>query len=226
MSTSFFVKQFLATAIVVCLSSSVLGGPLFEVPIGSEYLNVEYVVGSGQNLSLVIVDFEQTGGSSYAFGFRWDSATDFANVLDEVVNSSPMGSSLVAELSSFPGFGTIVDNFSYGTDVGEHDEYWRMEIGNYDGTNISWETAGAGLSWLASLDFTENPTSDPGDLDNGIQPSGTTGIIGFYNSWADSNIKPRVPTAVPEPAGWALMAAVCGFSMVIAWHQRKSEAIR
>jgi hypothetical protein len=206
MMTKLCKNTILALIVAAYFANTAWSAPLPEMPIGSEFLDVEYIVGSGNNLSVVIVDFEATAGDSYAFGYRWDSVVTFEQIVTSIQNDGPAGSSLVASLGFFPGFGAFVNNFSYDGDVGEPDNFWRLEIGTYVASNITWSTSGAGLSWLTSLHFTGTPTSDPGNLPD-VQPSGTTGIIGFYNSFADDAVKPRVPTAVPEPAAW-LFAAI------------------
>jgi hypothetical protein len=188
----------------ICACGSAKGAPLTEVPIGGEYLDVEYIVGTtGSNLSLVIIDFQVTGGESYAFGYRWSD--DTALNLDNMLKSIADNGELNAIFKTDPGFGEFLSDLEYAGNSGNADE-WRLDVGTYSGSTISWEIAETGLSSLTSLHFTEPSTFDSGTF------LGTAGIIGFYNSFAgfpfggnpDTTVKPRIPTAVPEPAAWIL----------------------
>ncbi|HTQ40541.1 MAG TPA: hypothetical protein VMJ32_16060, partial [Pirellulales bacterium] len=167
--------------------------PLSDVPLPGGFLNAEYTVGSGPNLSLVIIDFADTGGGAYAFGYRWSTPTDFGTVVQDLAGGKSASCvSLQPTVIDDPTYGSYVDNFQYGAEQGNESDYWRLEVGSYGSGGISWNTSDTGLSSLTTDNFSASPTFDPDTY------LGTAGIIGFYNSFVDDSIKPRTPLAVSE----------------------------
>jgi hypothetical protein len=165
--------------------------PLSDVALPDGFLNAEYTVGSGPNLSLVIIDFADTGGGAYAFGYRWSTPTDFGTVVQDLAGGVSMGgASLNPDVVVDPLYGTYVNNFYYGSEAGNANDYWRLEVGTYGSGGISWNTSGAGLSSVTTDNFSAAPTFDSETY------TGTAGVIGFYNSFDDDSIKPRTPLAV------------------------------
>ena len=157
---------------------------------GGYYLNTEYTVGTGSNLSLVVIDFNNTDGGAYAFGYRWNDSTDFASAITAIANQGPVGSSLDADLCLVvPIYGTFVNNFTYKSDSGNSDDYWRLELGTYASSGITWSEADYGISSLKTANFTTTPTVSA-DMN-----SETVGIIGFYNSFEDES-DPRTPVTM------------------------------
>jgi Dockerin type I domain len=193
----FSVLFVLATMVV---SQNAQAAPLLQVPLTGGFLNVEYTVGSGSNFSVVIVDFADTGGGAYAFGYRWNpnQPTDYGAVIQTIVDDGPAGHSLYADLAPpDPVYGTFVNNFQYGSNVGNANDYWRLEIGTYSSGGISWNDSGTGISSLTTDNFSAKPTFDPDTF------LGTAGIIGFYNSFDNDN-PPAIPVAALKPGDFNL----------------------
>jgi hypothetical protein len=176
--------------ILFTLVPTTWAAPLSNVPLPGGSLNAEYTVGSGANLSLVIVDFGDTGGGSYAFGYRWNTPTDFGAAINAIANEGPSGQSLNADIIDDPTYGAYVNNFAYGSNSGNPDDFWRLEVGTYTSGGITWNTSETGLSSLTTDNFSASPTLDTDTY------LGTAGVIGFYNSFDDDSIKPRSPLAV------------------------------
>ncbi len=147
-------------------------------------LDVTAWAGEGENTSYFVVDFEATGGSSYAFGYQW-SGTE--TVLD-MINSLTSETVFQAEMTSFGDFGIFIDNFAYLSDSGDQSNYWAHSLATPTGSGIvDWTAAGGGVD--AEL------------LTDGL-------ISGWYNGFNDdfSVINPTLPlTNVPAPAGLAVV---------------------
>ena len=147
-------------------------------------LDVTAWAGEGENTSYFVVDFEATGGSSYAFGYQW-SGTE--TVLD-MINSLTSETVFQAEMTSFGDFGIFIDNFAYLSDSGDQSNYWAHSLATPTGSGIvDWTAAGGGVD--AEL------------LTDGL-------ISGWYNGVNDdfSGINPTLPlTNVPAPAGLAVV---------------------
>jgi hypothetical protein len=151
-------------------------------------LNLDYTVGSGANLSVVVVDFAQTGGGSYAFGYRWNTPTDFATVLQNInggVNES--GNSLQANVVVDPNFGAFIDSINYGSEMGDPDQFWRLTIGTYSNSGVTWTDSNFGVSSVTTANFAVPPVE--GDT------SETAGIIGFFDSF-DVDTPPTTPVTI------------------------------
>ena len=147
-------------------------------------LDVTAWAGEGENTSYFVVDFEATGGSSYAFGYQW-SGTE--TVLD-MINNLTSETAFQAEMTSFGDFGIFIDNFAYLSDSGDQSNYWAHSLATPTGSGIvDWTAAGGGVD--AEL------------LTDGL-------ISGWYNGFNDdfSVINPTLPlTNVPAPAGLAVV---------------------
>jgi hypothetical protein len=84
--------------------------------------------------------------------------------------------------TTFPGFGTYIDNFSYRTDVGNVYYWWQYFVGTPEDGTVTWTAASEGMSTRI--------------LTNGS-------IDGWYNGF-DSHV-PRLPVPIPEPASVFLL---------------------
>ena len=147
-------------------------------------LDVTSWVGEGENTSFFVVDFEATGGDSYAFGYQW-SGTE--TVLD-MINELSAETAFEAEMTSFEGFGTFIDNFSFLSESGDTANYWAHSLAIPTGSGIvDWTAAGGGVESELLFD--------------GL-------ISGWYNGFNEdfSVINPTLPlTNVPAPAGLAVV---------------------
>ncbi len=145
--------------------------------IGGTDFNTEYWAGSGAKQAVMVVDFEATGGGSYSFGFRWDdTATGY-----DMVQAVAAAGDLDFAATTFPGFGTYIDNFSYGSEVGNVDLWWQYFTGTPSDGSVTWTSSSIGMC--------DRVLSD-GSID------------GWYNGF-DPGVEPRFP----EPAT-ALMLAI------------------
>lgn len=146
-------------------------------------LDVTAWTGEGENTSYFVVDFEATGGSSYAFGYQW-SGTE--TVMD-MINSLSSETAFAAEMTNFGEFGTFIDNFTFMSESGDPLNYWAHSLALPDGSGtIDWNAAGGGVE--AEM------------LSDGL-------ISGWYNGFNEdySVINPTLPlNSVPAPAGLAL----------------------
>ncbi len=146
-------------------------------------LDITAWTGEGENTSYFVVDFEATGGSSYAFGYQWSGVE---TVMD-MINSLSSETVFQAEMTSFGEFGTFIDNFTFMSDSGDPLNYWAHSLALPDGSGIvDWTAAGGGVE--AEI------------LSDGL-------ISGWYNGFNEdfSVINPTLPlTNVPAPAGLAL----------------------
>ena len=153
-------------------------------------LDVSYWSGSGSQTSYLVLDFEPTGGEQYAFGFRWD---DEATVLD-MFEAFMQDNLLEIAMTTYDGFGTFVDNFTYGDETGDTSFYWGHSFASPDGSgDVPWTAANNGV--------------DVETLSDGL-------ISGWYNGFTDEFdvIPPSLPlVTVPAPAALALLG-IAGLS--------------
>lgn len=143
---------------------------------GTEF-SIEYWAGTGANQAVMVVDFAATGGQSYSFGYRWDgTATGY-----DMVQSIAAAGDLDFTATTFPGFGTYIDNFTYGSEAGNIDFYWQYFTGIPAGGSVTWNSSMIGMGERVLAD---------GRID------------GWYNGF-DPGAAPRVP----EPTTALLAAA-------------------
>ncbi|MCH2133456.1 MAG: PEP-CTERM sorting domain-containing protein [Phycisphaerales bacterium] len=176
-------RYVLLTVAGFCLLSTVAVADLVIDEDQGLVLDVTSWTGTGTNTSYLVLDFEATGGDSYALGFRWD---DTATVLD-MFDSFTSNLGLLVELTTYDGYGTFVDNFSWGSESGDAMQYWTHSMSNPDGSgDVSWTDAYLGVE--SQL------------LSDGM-------ISGWYNGYNEdySAIPPSLPLAtVPAPGVLAL----------------------
>jgi hypothetical protein len=141
---------------------------------GTEF-NIEYWAGSGSNQAVLVIDFAATGGNSYSFGYRFDGTTTGYNMIQAVAAAGDLDFAA----TTFPGFGTYIDNFAYRSEVGNVDYWWQYFIGTPSAGSVAWTSASEGVSTRILAD---------GSID------------GWYNGF-DGHV-PRVP----EPASALLLA--------------------
>ncbi|MEM6392825.1 MAG: PEP-CTERM sorting domain-containing protein [Planctomycetota bacterium] len=151
---------------------------------------VEYFAGdpAGTNTAYMVIDFEETGGESYGFGYRYDGSVTAEDLIVAVVAEG----ALDWDFGTSGGFGTFINNFFYEGEVGNPSSFWRYEQGvlNLAGDAVDWTTSGVGISSAVLSD---------GDF------------VGWYNSFADSSVKPALP--IPEPASSAVVLGLAGLML-------------
>jgi hypothetical protein len=134
-------------------------------------LDVEGVVGSGQYTSYEVIDFQDTGGGSFAWEYKYNTPVSGFQMLQDIAAADPR---LTAQATYYPEFDEyFVDNFSFESESGNPNDYWRYLNGVYDGGNgtVQWTDANSG----------------PGDV---MISDGS--FDGWYNSFANDN-PPRLP---------------------------------
>ncbi|MGD0769064.1 MAG: autotransporter-associated beta strand repeat-containing protein [Tepidisphaeraceae bacterium] len=134
-------------------------------------LDVEGVVGSGQYTSYEVIDFQDTGGGSYAWEYKYNTPVSGFQMLQNIAAADPR---LIVQSTYYPEFDEyFVDNFSFESDSGNADDYWRYLNGVYDGVNktVNWTDASLGAGDVM--------------ISNGS-------FDGWYNSFANDNA-PRLP---------------------------------
>lgn len=116
--------------------------------------------GSGSNTSYLVVDFDATGGDSFAFAYHWDTATDGLGLLDALAdnlddpNDSVGVTGLAFEATFFAlANGYFVDNITFGNTTGDPNQYWAQWQGTYNASagDVDWQL-GNGISELTLTD--------------------------------------------------------------------------
>jgi hypothetical protein len=138
------------------------------VNFGGTWVEVDYWAGTGSNEAIVVVDFDATGGNSYAFGFKWDG---IAIGYDALVAIDAAGA-LDFEATLYGDMGYFVDNFYYNSESGNESYYWQYFTSS-DGS--AWDSSGVGMS---------DRTLTGGDWD------------GWYNGF-DPGVSPTTPIPEP-----------------------------
>jgi hypothetical protein len=178
------------TTAILAAGSAAFGTDLVIDVENDLRLDVEYFVGSGDNVSYLIVDFGFTGGDSYAFGYLWNDGDDARGfTMLEAVASEMNGLMLDFIGMDGVGFGVLIDNFEYPpfAEVGDPANFWayyNAEAADVGGGTIDWAFASAGASARSLQD---------GSID------------GWYNGF-DGTL-PEVP-AIPAPATTLAFAAL------------------
>jgi len=174
-----------------------------QVPIGGGILDVEYTVGTGSNISYVVVDFDGSTafnsgpGESYAFGYRWEGEATAADALlalsdaTSVTDATGVTDVLEFDFDDFGGtLGLSVNRLAYLEDDEE------ALFGNPDGR------------FWGIFDETEEPLL-PGEdeffVESGIGISGLDLSDGSFTGLrvqviGGALLRPDFPVlAVPEP---------------------------
>ncbi|MAT80627.1 MAG: hypothetical protein CMJ29_03150 [Phycisphaerae bacterium] len=142
-------------------------------------LDVLSMTGEGENTSYLVVDFDATGGDSYAFGYSWDDSSSVLDMLTAISSSTE----LVALTTNYGEFGTFLDNFLFGDEAGDPQNYWAHSLATPDGLGeVDWIAASGGVDVTMLIDG---------------------GISGWYNGFTEDYdvIPPSLPTiVVPAPA--------------------------
>jgi len=134
-------------------------------------LDVEGVVGSGQYTSYEVIDFQDTGGGSFAWEYKYNTPVSGFQMLQDIAAADPR---LAFEATYYSEFNEYqLDNFSFESEGGNPNDYWRYLNGVYDSVNktVDWTDASSGAGDVMISD---------GSFD------------GWYNSFANDN-PPRLP---------------------------------
>ena len=130
---------------VLCWSVSLANA---QVPIGNGILDVEYSVGTGSNVSYVVVDFGGSPasnpgpGDTYAYGYRWDNS---ATVADALLALTTVPGGLEVDVTDFGGdLGLNVDRLAY---LGDDDtpvfnvdnRFWNFYQGSLSVADVTWD---------------------------------------------------------------------------------------
>jgi hypothetical protein len=144
-------------------------------------LDVEGIVGSGQYTSYEVIDFQDTGGGSYAWEYKYNTPVSGFQMLQDVAAADPR---LTVQATYYPEYDEyFVDNFSFESESGNPNDYWRYLNGVYDSVNetVDWTDASSGAGDVMISD---------GSFD------------GWYNSFANDN-QPRLPeTSIGGTLAW------------------------
>jgi hypothetical protein len=157
---------------LICLIvvSAITSSAAIATPVnfGGTWVEVDYWAGTGGNEAIVVVDFDATGGDSYAFGFKWDG---IATGYDALVAIDAAGA-LDFETTYYSGMGYFIDNFYYNSESGDPSYYWQYFTSS-DGS--VWDSSWVGMS---------DRTLTGGDWD------------GWYNGF-DPGVSPTTPIPEP-----------------------------
>ena len=179
----------LAISIILSASIPAQAAPDTSVPIGSEFLDVDFFVGTGSSTSYLVVDFlRSTSGpmDTYAFGYRYDGVRTPADALLEL--DTHAGFEL--DTTNFGGtLGLNIDRIAYGgdddaPDFGADDRFWNFFQGDHQSATVNWAFSNDGISART--------------LTNGS-------FDGFLAKTFSETDEPRIPTGVPEPSAAGMM---------------------
>lgn len=144
-------------------------------------LDITASIGTGSQTAYSVIDFEATGGGSFAFAYSWDGD---ASVHDMLLALEEVG--LAYEWTDW-GFGIFADNFMWQDFAGDMDLYWAHSLSTVIGDETTWSDA-----WSSA---------DQEVLVDGM-------ISGWYNGFNEdfSAIPPSLPlAAIPGPSTVALL---------------------
>ena len=165
-------RRMMSSRNLICLIvvSAITSSAAIAIPVnfGGTWVEVDYWAGTGGNEAIVVVDFDATGGDSYAFGFKWDG---IATGYDALVAIDAAGA-LDFETTYYSGMGYFIDNFYYNSENGDPSYYWQYFTSS-DGS--VWDSSWVGMS---------DRTLTGGDWD------------GWYNGF-DPGVSPTTPIPEP-----------------------------
>ncbi|MCH2136269.1 MAG: hypothetical protein MK101_06760 [Phycisphaerales bacterium] len=145
-------------------------------------LDLTASAGSGEFTAYVVIDFEHTGGGSFAFSYSFDGEATVHDALFALVDQG-----LDYAFDDFGEWGIFAVNFGWGGAVGDAQNYWAHSLVTPDGSGtVDWSDA------MSSVDTTW--------LSDGL-------LSGWYNGFNDdySAITPSLPLTVPTPGAIGLI---------------------
>lgn len=163
-----------------------------------EQLIVSESIGTGSNTAYLVIDFEESGGPSYAFEYQFEGSSTVHDMLLAFTNYG-LGYSYTDYTSI--GWGIFADNFSYGQSTGYSSFYWSHSVGFLDESGVSWSAAEGGV--------------DSEQLVDGL-------ISGWYNNFNDdySVINPVIPL-IPSPGALIFLS----FSFASSTFSRRRSSL-
>ncbi len=199
------------TALLIASSFQPLCAEIIpEVILSEGYLEIEYSAGAGDSISYHVIDFETTGGESFAFAYYFDGPTVSAH--DALVAIAAAGDlSYDFTIYDFGG-GPLpfADNFSYLADSGNVSTYWSYSLGSYAGL-------GSDVAWIGA---------STGAGEQFLTDGAWHGWYNGFNGW--DAMAPRVPAVggagvIPEPASIGLCAWMISLMCI---RRRKDPFVR
>lgn len=146
-------------------------------------LDVTASAGTGSSTAFFVIDFEHTGGGTWAFAYSFDGD---ATAHEAFTAFADIG--LTYAFDDFGEWGLFVNNFAWSDDAGDASNYWAHTLATPDGSgSVDWSEA------MSSVDTTW--------LQDGL-------LSGWYNGFNDdySAITPTLPlTTVPAAPALALL---------------------
>ena len=146
----YFSKKFVCFIFFTILSfnQKLFSDLIIDASLGLE-LDITETVGSGEYSSYVVIDFEATEGSSWAFEYKFSS--DELTVHDMLLNLAQAG--VGYSYTDWGAWGIFVDNFSFGENIGEANNYWAHSVGFSDGVgSLEWTAANEGVDSISLID--------------------------------------------------------------------------
>ena len=191
--------------------------------------DLDFVVGEGSNLSVLVFDFNQGPDSSFAWGYRWDGNRSGQDLLAAISgadsNLSIDSTSFVTTVNYFDG----THNFSGVADFGVGAVSWGYYVaGGFAGDEIMNNSMmdapnpilGEGIN-LPSV-YTISPSGAAADS---LGDSGRLLVDGSWDAWSfgpfdpssfahqlPPTAAPLAAAAVPEPSVTGTVAFFCVFA--------------
>ena len=169
--------------------------------------DLDFIIGSGDNLSVLVIDFNNASGSSFAWGYRWDGEATGADLLAAVAAAD---SNLLIDSNTFLNDVSYFDGSAQSSAQGSSDtgNFWSYFIagGSAETFDASFNPAGQVAVSGAGITLPDSYTQST---------SGTAGRLLENGSWDAFSFGP-FPTppssgapfaaAVPEPSVTGLVA--------------------
>lgn len=174
--------------------------------------DLDFIVGSGSNLSVLVIDFNDGPDSSFAWGYRWDGSASGQDLLAAIsgadANLTLNSTSFVAEVSYFDGTVTR----SQVSDFGAGSVSWGYYVaGGFAGDDMMnngmvdtpTSILGGGVT-LPSV-YTSSPSGASG---NSFGDSGRLLVDGSWDAWSFGSFDPSSFNHLVAPGPEAPQAVV------------------
>ncbi len=197
------MKTLLSILVVMTFACASYATPYyFESASGvTAWIEVDAWVGSGENETILTVDWNVMGGpyqtESHAFGFRWDGTAYESDMLDALHNAG------VFTVTAGYG-GAFLYDIVYNDGVDQHthaDEEGSWNLASTDNPNAQW--GAMSNDWTKLGDWDANMAGYNEEL---LQDGHLEGINAIQWFSGDPNAYPLDVPFVPEPATMAMLA--------------------